>query len=226
MLFAAGCDNITTPEPGEENRGATQTAGAQTGYPNSPTQVVLPETGASFDQLFIDMVVPYQQGAVILSQEIQERAEHQELKDFAANQVETQQAEAERLLALREQWFGSRQTPALDQRPELLDIALLNAPSVAEPTDVQTIIDRVRGSQGTPDLAYIDAIIEHHQILQSAAEMALTQGQHPETKQIAQELIDDYSREVERLMAWRSQWMSGITPQSPPTSPTAAPQGQ
>ncbi len=215
LLFASACENITTPEAGEENRGATQTAGANPAYPKSPTEV-LPGTGAEFDQLFIDMLVPYQQGLGIMSQDIQAQAQHPELKDFAAFQVKNQQVASERLLTLRERWYGSRETPALDQQPDLLGVILPGAQAGASASDPQTMIDRLRNASGSPDLAYIDAVIEHHQLLMAAAEMALTQGQHPETKQIAQELIDDYGREVERLMTWRTQWLSDFTPPSVP----------
>jgi uncharacterized protein (DUF305 family) len=214
LLFAAGCDNITTPEPGEENRSATQTAGAKTGYPSSPTEVILPQTGPGFDQLFIDMLVPYQQGSVIMSQQVQASAEHQELKDFAANEIKTEQARTDRLLDLRQQWFGSRQTPGLDQRSQLLDIAVMDLPSGAQPTDPQKMIDNLRRTEGAPDLAYIDTMIAHHQVLQAVAQMALTRGQHPETKQIAQELIDTYGREIEQLTTWRPQWSNGAAPQT------------
>lgn len=217
-LLLAGCGNIATPDPQEDARmGATATAAA-TAWPRITPQAELPSTGASMDQLLIDLVVPYQQAALTIAEAAQTGAEHTELKDFAAHLISTQPDEIKRLQDLRQQWFGRRETPALDERPVLMELVSQGG-QAATP---QALVDRFNTTtadrNASLDLAFIDAMLEHHQILIAAAQMVLGQAQHVETKQLAQDLIDVNSREIERLMAFRTQWMSGLSPL--PASPT------
>src|SRR5215218_8161956 len=75
----------------------------------------------SFDQQFIDMMVPHHQGAVEMAHIAQERAEHQEIRALGAVIVRSQATENERMQAWREAWFGSAETPPMSEMPTLVE---------------------------------------------------------------------------------------------------------
>ena len=74
---------------------------------------------ASFDQRFIDMMVPHHEGALEMARVAEARAQHPEIKTLATDILQSQGAEIEQMRAWRQQWFGSSQTPPLDHMPPL-----------------------------------------------------------------------------------------------------------
>jgi uncharacterized protein (DUF305 family) len=64
------------------------------------------------------------------------------------------------------------------------------------------------------DLAFIDAMIPHHQRAIMMAQIAVEQAQHPELKALAQEIIDAQQQEIADMQAWRAAWSGAATPAS------------
>lgn len=58
-------------------------------------------SGRSFDTMFIDMMIPHHQGAITMSQDALQRAEHTEIKDFAQQTIDKQQKEIEELRRMK-----------------------------------------------------------------------------------------------------------------------------
>jgi uncharacterized protein (DUF305 family) len=62
------------------------------------------------------------------------------------------------------------------------------------------------------DLAFIDAMIPHHQSAIMMAQVALERAEHPELKSLAQAIVDAQRREIEQMQAWREAWSGAATP--------------
>ena len=60
--------------------------------------------GRDFDLLFIDMMIPHHEGAVVMSRQALERAEHAELKKLAEQIIAAQQAEIAQMRKWRTEW--------------------------------------------------------------------------------------------------------------------------
>ncbi len=56
------------------------------------------------------------------------------------------------------------------------------------------------------DKQYIDTMIRHHQGAIQMAQDAKLKAQHPEVKQLSQNIIDTQQKEIEKLKDWRQQW--------------------
>jgi uncharacterized protein (DUF305 family) len=53
--------------------------------------------GKEFDLMFLDMIIPHHQGAVVMSQDAVQKAEHQEIKQLTTRIIEQQQREIDQM---------------------------------------------------------------------------------------------------------------------------------
>ena len=67
----------------------------------------------------------------------------------------------------------------------------------------------VAGMEIAFDLLFIDMMIPHHAAAVAMAEAALARGEHEEITNLAAEVIDAQSAEVDDLRAWRDEWYPG-----------------
>ena len=56
------------------------------------------------------------------------------------------------------------------------------------------------------DEAFIASMIEHHQGAIDMAKLADKQAKHEEVKQMAREILDAQSREIDMMRTWQSDW--------------------
>ena len=157
-----------------------------------------------FDQLFIDMMTPHHEGAVEMAKIAQQRAEHPEIKAMADAIVAGQAEEIDQMKAWRQEWFGSSETPAMSEKPMLEVMPAMG--SAAHSSDMQADVDALRNAPDPFDLAFIDAMIPHHQSAIDAARMAQAQATRPEIKQRAENIIAAQQQEIDELKAWRQAW--------------------
>jgi uncharacterized protein (DUF305 family) len=63
------------------------------------------------------------------------------------------------------------------------------------------------------DQQFIDAMVPHHQLEVELARIAVARAQHEELRQLAQEMIDTETQEINDMQAWREEWFgSRATP--------------
>lgn len=69
------------------------------------------------------------------------------------------------------------------------------------------------GSQrGNIDQHFIEQMIPHHQGAIDMAKLALTRGQHPEIKSLAQGIIEAQQREIDDMKGWYKNWFGENVP--------------
>jgi uncharacterized protein (DUF305 family) len=56
------------------------------------------------------------------------------------------------------------------------------------------------------DRAFIDMMVPHHESAVAMAEVARQRAEHPEIRQLADEIIAAQRKEIDQLRAWRKQW--------------------
>lgn len=161
---------------------------------------------ATFDQQFIDMMVPHHESAIAMAEIAQERAEQPELRRLADEIISAQTAEIGELTEWRAEWFGSGDTPSMEQMPMLPGMTMPAGHSMSDGTmDMTAEIDALREAEPF-DRTFIDAMIRHHEQAVEAAEIALGESERDEIRTLAQEIIDAQTSEIEQLQEWRESW--------------------
>lgn len=158
------------------------------------------------DQAFIDMMVPHHESAIAMAEVAQERAEHDELRALAKDIVAAQSAEIARMRAWREEWFGSGDTPSMDQMPMLPGMSMPPGHSMTGGSmDMTAEVDDLRDAEPF-DRFFIDAMIRHHEQAVEAAEIVLAETDREAIRELATAIIEAQTGEIERLRDWRAEW--------------------
>ncbi|MDQ4100464.1 MAG: DUF305 domain-containing protein [Chloroflexota bacterium] len=164
-----------------------------------------------FDLAFIDLMLPHHEGAIAMGEVALARAEHQELRDMAQQIIDSQRARQAQLSSWRGAWFG--EVPQLDTPVALsvFDAAMAELGMSADSGNLHGV-DPNAGAHdlcraGPPfDLAFIDAMIRHHQGALTMAEVALQVAVHPEVRSFAERVIDIQNAEIDQMLIWQEQW--------------------
>ena len=161
---------------------------------------------APIDRAFIDMMVPHHESAIAMAEIAQERAEHPELRQLADDIVATQSAEISQLKNWREEWFGSADTPSMEEMPMLPGMSMPAGHSMSGGAmDMTEELDGL--SDADPfDRFFIDAMIRHHEQAVEAANIVLAETERDEVRGLAEDIIEAQTREIEQLRDWRAEW--------------------
>ncbi len=154
-----------------------------------------------FDQQFVDMMAPHHMGAVAMAQIALTRAEHPELKTLANSIIASQNSEIGQMKQWRMAWYGSDQTPPMDQMGMLpgMDMNMMNGMTMSH--DIQNL------QTAMPfDKAFLMAMIPHHQSAIAGAKLEQEQGMHPERTQLAGTIIADQQKEIDQMQSWLKAW--------------------
>lgn len=141
---------------------------------------------APYDLQFIDNMTMHHQDAVDMAKLAQARAKNPELKSFAAQIIEAQQKEIAQMRQWRDRWYPGRAHS--QEMPGMTD-------SMKAMKELQTTSEF--------DHKFVDAMIPHHQDAIKMSKEALAKADHPEIKQLAQQIIEAQQREVTRMDRWK-----------------------
>ena len=151
--------------------------------------------GAPYDLQFLDTMVAHHQGAVDMAMMAATKAQHEELKQFAAKIVTDQQKEISEMKRWREDWYAGK--------PEAVNMEMTGM------MDSMMGMDMVKmgSASGTNfDLMFIDMMTPHHDGAVKMAQEALTRAEHPEIKKLARSIMDSQAAEIKKMQAWKTQW--------------------
>jgi uncharacterized protein (DUF305 family) len=192
---------------------AAQAGGGMNGmHHQSPASAAAQQ--AEFDQQFIDMMVPHHEGAVEMARIALARAEHQEIRRMAEDILRSQAAEIDQMKAWRLAWYGSDQTPPMDQMPMLHSMP--GAGAMAMSMDMAQEVELLRQAGEPFDRAFIDAMIPHHQSAIDAGRLALQQATREEIRTLAAAIVADQQREIDQMTSWRVSWYGASQPSTAP----------
>jgi uncharacterized protein (DUF305 family) len=188
-----------------------QTGGETTEENATPTEAPSGEMGeghqmemGEFDQMFIDMMVPHHQSAIEMAQIMQQQGENPELKAMAESMIQSQQAEIDQLRQWRQQWYGSSETPPMNQMPMLPGMSQMGETEDMM-MDMTSEIERMRNAPKPIDAMFIEAMTEHHQMAIEAASIAEQQATHQEIKDTARNIIQEQQLEIAEMSRIREE---------------------
>jgi len=177
-VLVAGIAVITITAGGEDSASAKDTDGA-----------------------FIVEMIPHHESAVEMAEIAERRAEHQEVKELAAEIVATQTAEIGGLERIHQRLFGQPTSKG--------DHGTMGLPAheMGMHTDPATL------ENARPfDRAFIDMMIPHHQGAIRMARIELAQGEDPDLASIAEAIIAAQAREIQKMNEWRVEWYGKPSP--------------
>lgn len=157
------------------------------------------DTGS--DGAFLAAMAPHHESAIDMADIALERADHEEVTQLAESIVRTQSSELEEIDASYERLYNEPVAQAEHENLALSDEAMgmsmeVGALETAEPFD----------------RAFIDMMIPHHQGAIRMARIELENGVDAESRQLAQDIIDAQSREIEEMNEWRERWYGSPSP--------------
>ena len=160
----------------------------------------------SFDQLYIDMMVPHHEAVIALAEAALPTLTEPTLIEMATNIIANQSAENEQLLTWRLDWFGSADT--------LMDEATMNQMLEAMPTgpmdEMMFQMDPLAQvtafcAADDSDLAFATQVLAHHQMAVDASLIAVEQAEQPELVAFAEQVIVDQQAEIDLLLVYLSE---------------------
>jgi uncharacterized protein (DUF305 family) len=151
------------------------------------------EEGKPFDLQFIDKMILHHQGALMSSEHMISNSKRPEIRQLYENIQKSQSEQIEQMQEWRKEWY-----PDGGQPPAMMG-------------DGQTgsmIGSMMEGSmQGMMggnalDTMFLKMMIPHHQMAVDMSEDALSKAEHPELRNLAQEIRDEQSSEIELMQQY------------------------
>ena len=205
LASCAGADTSSAEQGSNEQDGGEESGGDMPGMDRSNMDMgsegsmdaseMLMENGEYSDERFIDAMVPHHQGAIDMAEVALENAEHLELLQLAQNVISTQQAEIQELRSIKEQEFGTSEVPT-QMSPEEMEMMGMEDP--AELANLRPF-----------DLAFISAMIPHHESAIEMAQVALAESDNPSIRELAASIVKDQEAEIAQMKEWGREWYPG-----------------
>lgn len=98
---------------------------------------------------------------------------HHEGRQLAEDILRSQDAEISRMRQWRREWFGNDATPPMNHMPMLGNMV----GHAGQTMDMAADVERLRSANGAFDIAFLDAMIPHHQSAVEAGRLARCSSQ-------------------------------------------------
>lgn len=182
--------------------------------PSSPEQAgeVGNPADYPFDLVFIDAMSLHHQSAIVMAEIALIHADREEVRELASAIISGQQAEIDQLRVWRDAWYpGADPTPAnvltgLSDEGMMRSGAMSGMGQGTAAMDMSQAVAGLCRADGPFDLAFIEAMIPHHQGAVGMALLALERAQHEELKTLAEGIVAAQQEEITQIMAWSVEW--------------------
>jgi uncharacterized protein (DUF305 family) len=149
--------------------------------------------GDATDAAFITDMTAHHEGAVEMARIAQKRAEHSEIRGFAADIVAAQESEISVMKTIRRDVDHMGEHSGGHMGMSDLEMGMgMNMAAL----ETATPFDR----------AFIDAMIPHHQGAVGMAEQLLKRGEQPGLRKMSTDMIAAQTKEIAQMRAWRKAW--------------------
>jgi uncharacterized protein (DUF305 family) len=199
LVLASSCvsGGSSESEQGNSEQSAEQTAEDNDSQSSTQTMGSFDE-GRPFDLQFIDQMIIHHQGAIMSAEHIIADSERPELRQLSENIQQSQAEQIEQMRTWREEWYPDA-GPTFEMDPtqmsEMMGNNQMNGMMGEEHTQ------EMMHDEGT-DAMFLRMMIPHHQLAIDMSEQALDKAEHPELKELAQQIIDEQSAEIELMKGY------------------------
>ncbi|MDP2676781.1 MAG: DUF305 domain-containing protein [bacterium] len=152
------------------------------------------------DAHFIEQMIPHHEDAIIMANLASTRAEHLEIKELATGIIRTQSEEIDQMEQWYASWFG-KEVPNVSFSMGHGMGMMMHSGMMGNETDIGTL-----ENADVFDKEFIEQMIPHHQMAVMMAQMLLRSSDRPEMEQLAKNIIEAQTREINSMREWYSQW--------------------
>jgi hypothetical protein len=163
----------------------------------------------------MDLMLPHHAASVLSGQIAVARAAQPELAELGARIAVTQQQEIDQMRSWREAWYGNAPALTTAEAIAFLDNLARDNPGHAGLPGAMEMVAAAHDpaalctSELPFDLAFIDAMVPHHQSAVLFSRAVLDRLAHPELRDLATAIADGQEREIGQMLTWRDQWFAG-----------------
>ena len=151
-----------------------------------------------FDLQFIDQMIMHHEGAIMSSEHMISDSERPELRQLAENIQESQSEQIEQMQEWREEWYGDAGRTFGMMDPTRMEEMMGDGQMEGM---MGGLMQEMMGGDMT-DTMFLRMMIPHHQLAIDMSEEALERAEHPELKELAQQIIDEQSAEIELMQGY------------------------
>jgi uncharacterized protein (DUF305 family) len=145
-----------------------------------------------FDLQFIDQMIPHHEGALMSSEHMISNSKRPEIRQLYENIQKSQSEQIEQMKEWRKEWYPDAEQPS----------AMMG---VGETDGMMG--GSMQGMMGgnALDTMFLKMMIPHHQMAVDMSEEALSKAEHPELRDLAQDIRDEQSSEIELMKGYLSE---------------------
>ena len=157
-----------------------------------------------FDVRFIDTMVPHHEMGIEMAKIAVERAEHDDLKPFAAKIIATQESEIARMEKWRRTWVGSDSAPPEDGEAGRAGEEMGQS-MASGGMDMKEQAESLRKADPF-DKAFLEAMVPHHEAAIEMARPAQERAEHDELRELARAIVEAQTSDIDRMKGWLRTW--------------------
>ncbi len=157
----------------------------------------------NMDQHFIEQMIPHHEDAITMARFAQEKAKRPEIKNLANAIVDAQSTEIDDMKNRYEDWYGEE----VPQDKNVMGGHGMMGKSGTHMGMMGDETDMVRLENAADfDKAFIEEMIPHHQMAVMMATMLKNGTQRNEMRELADNIIQSQSDEIDQMREWYGQW--------------------
>ncbi len=151
------------------------------------------------DQHFIEQMIPHHDGAIAMANLALTKAIHPEIKTLAETILKAQTKENQEMRAWYQDWFG-RSVPDQGSTVSggMMSQGGMHMGSTQDIDALKNVADF--------DKEFIEQMIPHHQMAIMMARMLEAGTNKPEMQQLAKNIIESQSEEIQKMQGWYTNW--------------------
>ena len=150
----------------------------------------------NIDAHFIEQMIPHHEGAIDMARLALEKSTRPEIKELSNNIITSQSAEITQMKDWYRDWFD-KDVPQNSGE----GMGMMGGGMMGSHADV----DELEQSKDF-DKAFIEIMIVHHQTAVMMANMLTTGTDRTEMKNLAQNIIDTQTEEINQMRDWYQNW--------------------
>ncbi len=168
-----------------------------------------------FDLQFIDEMIPHHQMALISSEHMISDSQRPEMRQLYENIQKSQSEQIEQMQEWRKEWYPDAGRPSEMMGEEQMGEEQMGEEQMGEEQmgeeqmgggmmDNGMMDGSMQGMMGGDalDTMFLKMMIPHHQTAVEMADEALSKAEHPELRDLAQEICEEQSSEIQLMQGY------------------------